>query len=253
MRQIKASFWSRGEKLLPLFLALIIAPILLAQEDALNQKKVLSRDTITETTSQVETQPEPRLHKGLPEAAYAVAPGTHFLVGLGEDLNTHDLHQNQKFHVITLEPLEASHGIRVPSGAEIRGHISRVESAGGAGRARIWLTFDEIRTKFGKFPIVAEIISVPGDHSLRAGPVTEGVLEGRKGDQKSAAEAAAEGAARGAIPGVRDKNKKEAAEGAALGALEAYLMETGRGQEIHLPRGAKLELELERALYLLKE
>ncbi len=53
--------------------------------------------------------------------------------------------------------------------------------------------------------------------------------------------------------GVKDKNKKEAAEGAALGALEAYLMEAGRGQEIDLPKGAKLELELERALYLVRE
>jgi hypothetical protein len=52
---------------------------------------------------------------------------------------------------------------------------------------------------------------------------------------------------------VRDKNKKEAAESAALEALEAYLQETGRGQELDLPKGAKLELELERALYLVKE
>ena len=31
------------------------------------------------------------------------------------------------------------------------------------------------------------------------------------------------------------------------------LMEAGRGQELDLPKGAKLELELERALYLVKE
>ena len=60
-------------------------------------------------------------------------------------------------------------------------------------------------------------------------------------------------AALGAMPGVKDKNKKEAAEGAALGALTAYLMESGRGHELNLPKGAKLELELGRALYLLKE
>jgi hypothetical protein len=55
------------------------------------------------------------------------------------------------------------------------------------------------------------------------------------------------------VKGVKDKNKKEAAEGAALGALTAYLMESGRGHELNLPKGAKLELELERALYLVKE
>lgn len=57
----------------------------------------------------------------------------------------------------------------------------------------------------------------------------------------------------GAVKGVKDKNKKEAAEGAALAALEAYLAESGRGQELSLPKGAKLELELGRALYLVKE
>ena len=41
--------------------------------------------------------------------------------------------------------------------------------------------------------------------------------------------------------------------GAAAAALAAYLIESGRGHEIDLPKGAKLELELERALYLLKE
>ena len=190
---------------------------------------------------------------GLPEEAFAVAPGTRFLVSLEQPLNTKDVRQNQEFRVRTLEPLEAGQGIYLPAGAFIRGHISRVEPAGITGRARIWLTFDEIRTRFGSLPIVAEVASVPGDHSIRSGPLQEGVSEGRSSTPKDAAQAAAAGAAMGAVKGVKDKNKKEAAEEAAMGALQAYLMEAGRGQELDLPRGAKLELELERALYLVKE
>ena len=57
----------------------------------------------------------------------------------------------------------------------------------------------------------------------------------------------------GAVRGVKDKNAKEAVAKAAESALAAYLMESGRGHEIVLPKGAKLELELERALYLVKE
>ncbi len=190
---------------------------------------------------------------GLPIETYAVVPGTRFLVSLEQDLNTKDIHQNQAFRVRTVEPLEAGSGIYLPSGATIRGHISRVEPAGVTGKARLWLTFDELHAKFGALPIVAEVISVPGDHSIKSGPFEEGVIEGRSGSQKDAATAAAAGAATGAVKGVKDKNKKEAAEGAALAALEAYLVESGRGQELQLPKGAKLELELERALYLLKE
>ena len=190
---------------------------------------------------------------GLPLEVFAVVPGTRFLVSLQQEMNTKALRINQEFHVRTLEPLEAGRGFYLPAGVEIRGHVSRVESAGKTGRAKIWLTFDEIRTKFGQLPIVAEVTSVPGDHSIKSGPMQEGVIEGRGGTQKDAAQAAAAGAAMGAIQGVKDKNKKEAAEGAAMGALEAYLMEAGRGLELELPKGAKLELELERALYLVRE
>jgi len=190
---------------------------------------------------------------GLPMETYAVAPGTKFLVRLEEELGTRGTRENEKFKVKTLEPLEAGSGIYLPPGAEIHGHISHVEPAGVAGRAKLWLTFDDIHTKFGTLPIVAEVVDVPGDHSVKPGGTQEGLIEGRSSNQHDAAEAAAAGAAIGAVKGVKDKNKKEAAEGAALGALTAYLRESGRGHELNLPKGAKLELELERALYLVKE
>jgi hypothetical protein len=190
---------------------------------------------------------------GLPVETYAVTPGTQFLVRLEDELSTKVMRENEKFKVRTLEPLQAGSGIYLPAGAEIRGHVSRVEPAGVAGRAKIWLTFDEIRTKFGRLPIVANVIGVPGDRSIRPGQSQEGMIEGRTSKQKDAAQAAAAGAAIGAVKGVKDKDKKEAMEGAAMGAITAFLVESGRGHDINLPKGAKLELELERALYLVKE
>ena len=198
-------------------------------------------------------QADGRRH-GLPPETFAISPGTKFLVVLEQDLTSKGTEENAKFVVRTVEPLEAGRGIYLPPGAEIHGHVSRIESAGVTGRAKIWLTFDDIYTKFGKLPIVAEVVSVPGDHSVKpAGPNQEGLIEGRSSTQQDAAQAAAAGAAGGAVQGVKDKDKKEAAQGAALGALTAYLVESGRGHELNLPKGAKLELELERALYLLKE
>jgi hypothetical protein len=195
-----------------------------------------------------------RRHADLPVEAYAVVPGTKFLVRLEDELDTKETREKRRFKVTTLEPLEAGSGVYLPPGAQIRGHVSRVESAGIAGRAKIWLTFDEIHTKFATLPIVAEVVSVPGDHSVKTGTAQqEGLIEGRTSTQQAAAEAAAAGAALGAVRGVKDRDKKEAAEGAAAAALAAYLMESGRGHDIDLPKGAKLELELERALYLLKE
>jgi len=222
---------------------------------AAQEAPVISRDELqTEApSSHADAHAADGDRHGLPLETFAVVPGTRFLVRLESDLNTKEVHKNQAFRVRTLEPLEAGQGNYLPPGAVIVGHVSRVDPAGTTGRAKIWLTFDEIQTRFGKLPIVAEVAAVPGDHSIKAGPLQEGVIEGRSSTQKDAAQAAAAGAAMGAMHGVKDKNKKEAAEGAALGALEAYLMEAGRGQEIDLPKGAKLELELERALYLVRE
>jgi hypothetical protein len=202
--------------------------------------------------------PTPKIADGhrsssLPVEAYAVVPGTKFLVRLEDPLGTGETRQNRRFKVRTLEPLEAGSGIYLPAGAEIAGHVSRIESAGIAGRARIWLTFDDIHTKFGRLPIVAEVVGVPGDHSVKTGVTQEGLIEGRTSTQKAAAESAAAAAALGAVKGVKDKDKKEIAEGAAAAAIAAYLVESGRGHELDLPRGAKLEVELERALYLVKE
>jgi hypothetical protein len=240
-------------------MAFLVGTTMASLSAAQEQGSVISRDVIPSAEEPQQGGPAYPAHvadgqrRGLPVEAYAVAPGTRFLVTLEEEMSTKDARRNQVFRVRTVEPLEAGQGIYLPSGAVIRGHISRVEAAGTAGRAKLWLTFDEIHTRFGSLPIVAEVAGMPGDHSIKSGPVANGVIEGRSGTQKDAAQAAAAGAAMGAERGVKDKSKKEAAEGAALGALEAYLMEAGRGQELDLPKGAKLELELERALYLVRE
>ena len=195
-----------------------------------------------------------RQRADLPAEAYAVVPGTKFLVRLEDELDTKETHEKSHFRVRTLEPLEAGSGIYLPSGAEIRGHVSRVEPAGLAGRAKIWVTFDEIHTRFGTLPIVAEVASVPGDHSVRVVGNQEGLIEGRTSTQHAAGEAAAEAAAIGAVRGgIRRRDRRAVAEEAALAAITAYLVESGRGHELNLPKGSKLELELERALYLLKE
>ncbi len=216
------------------------------------EKPIVSEDRIGGAADQPTKAADGRRH-GLPLETYGVAPGTKFLVALEDDLGTKGTQEKAKFKVRTLEPLEAGEGIYLPSGAVIEGHVSHVEPAGVTGRARLWLTFDEIDTNFGRLPIVAEVVSVPGDHSVKNKAGQEGLIEGRSSTQEDAAQAAAAGAALGAVRGVKDKDKKEAAEGAALGAITAYLMETGRGHELDLPKGVKLELELERALYLVKE
>jgi hypothetical protein len=221
---------------------------------------VTSTDSASSASSDGAPDPAREVHKadgrrmaGVSLENYAVAPGAKFLVRLDDDLSTKGMEENHRFRMTTLEPLDAGDGIYLPAGAEIEGHVTRAESAGMAGRAKLFLTFDYIRTSFGKLPIVAEVSSIPGDHSVKSESTKEGLIEGRSSTQQDAAEAAALAAAMAAAKGIKDKDKKEAAEAAAMAAFAAYLAESGRGHEINLQKGVKMELELERALYLLKD
>jgi hypothetical protein len=186
----------------------------------------------------------------LPAAGDLVQNGTHFLVRLDQEMNTGKDKVSKKFEVRTIEPLETLNGYALPADARIFGHISRIEPGGLTGHARLWLTFDDIETKHGVFPIVAEVSSVPGEYSVRQGESKEGEIEAHASKGTQVLEATAVGAAKGSAPGVTTHNAKEAATGAAAGGVAAFLASSGIGQELDLPKGTKLDLVLERPLHL---
>jgi hypothetical protein len=181
-----------------------------------------------------------------------VTSGTRFLVKLDDKLSTRKDKVGKKFDLKTLEPLIAANGAVIPPGAKIRGHVSRIEPAGFTGRARLWLSFDEISTREGKLPIVAHVLSVPEEHSVKAGESKEGEIEARTSKGKQEVEAAAAGAAIGAVIGASSKGGKGAGLGAAIGGATGFLIASGMGMELELQKGTKLELELSRPLYVEK-
>ena len=183
-----------------------------------------------------------------PAEAYKVPAGTRFLVGLGERLSTKEDKPGKRFVVRTLEPLAAADGTVLGPGAEIRGHIDKVEPAGKTGRARLWLTFDDIRMASGWKPLVAELIDAPGVHSIRVMYNHEGEIVAASSKRQQEEEAVAAAAFAGAAPGVVARNAKEAAIGAGLGAVTAFMMTSGLGQELTIEKDTKLELVLGRPL-----
>ncbi len=185
-----------------------------------------------------------------PVANDLVPNGIHFLVGLDQELSTGKDKVNKKFEAKTLEPVQTSSGYVIPPGAKIRGHISRIEAGGVTGRARLWLTFDDIDTRHGRLPIIAYVSSVPGDFGVRPGESKEGEIEARASKTSRDVEAAAAGATIGAASGAAAGGAKGAAAGAAAGGIAGYIASSGFGQELDLPKGTKLDLILDRPLYL---
>jgi hypothetical protein len=179
-----------------------------------------------------------------------VPAGTRFLIGLQDSLTTKDVKTGTAFRARTLEPLTEADGTILSPGLEVRGHVDKVEAAHQTGRARIWLTFDDIRTSKGWLPLVAVVTDVPGVHSLRVDYDQEGEIEARTSKRQQEAEAAAAGAFVGAAGGVAAHNGKDAAMAAAVGAATAFMVASGLGQELTLAKDTKLELILDRPIYL---
>jgi hypothetical protein len=187
---------------------------------------------------------------GASTVADLVPNGTHFLVRLDDELNSGKNPVNKKFRATTLDPLQTTRGSILPPGARIRGHITRIEPGGLTGRARLWLTFDDIDTHHGRLPLVAEVSSVPGDFAVRPGESKEGEIEARTSKGTRDLEAAAAGAALGAAAGGAAHGGKGAAIGAAAGGVAGFVASSSIGQELDLPKGTKLDLVLDRPLYM---
>jgi len=201
-----------------------------------------------------QTQPSsPEASAGAPAPAGAVPAGTRFVVELDDSLDTKDDRAGKTFLARTIDPLTTADGRVLPPGAVVRGHIDKCESGHQLGRARLWLTFDNIASPRGRLPLVAELIDAPGVHSVHVDYDHEGEILAASSKRQDAELAAAAGALTGAATGVASKNSRDAAVGAAVGALTAFLVTSGLGQEITLPKETKLELVLTRPLLLYGE
>jgi len=207
---------------------------------------LLFSGVVAQTQAQSQ-DPAPQTQDAPPDAA---ARGTRFLISLQTSISTKEDKVGKQFLARTLEPIATAEGATLPAGAQIRGHIDKIQPAGKVGRARLWLTFDEIHDSTGWIPLVADLIDAPGVYSIRVLYDREGEIRASTSKQEDAAFAAAEAAFVGAEPGIAAKNKQDAAMGAAISAATAFMITSGLGQELTLPQNMKLELVLERPLHL---
>ena len=104
---------------------LLLVPCVLAAQEAGEET---GQDATTTNSVYTAHAADGQRH-GLPVEAYAVVPGTRFLVTLENGLNTKDLKRNQEFRVRTVEPLEAGRGIFLT----FRGTDSRTHQPSGIG------------------------------------------------------------------------------------------------------------------------
>jgi hypothetical protein len=178
-----------------------------------------------------------------------IPEGPRLLIGLEDTLDTKHDKAGRRFIATTLEPVTTAEGDVIPQGVRIRGHIDKVHAAGDTGRARMWLTFDDIQTPRGWRPFVAQLIDAPGVHSIHVLYDREGEIQAASVNKDQAVKAAMAGAFAGAATGMSTGKEKEAAMAAATAAAQAFMIAYGLGQEFTLEKGTKLEIVLERPLH----
>lgn len=178
-----------------------------------------------------------------------IPEGPRLLIGLEDTLSTKHDKAGRQFLATTLEPVTTAEGEVIPQGVQIRGHIDKVHAAGDTGRARMWLTFDDIRTPRGWRPFVAQLIDAPGVHSIHVLYDREGEIQAASVNRDEAMKAAMAGAFAGAATGMATGKEKDAAMAAATAAATAFMVAYGLGQEFTLEKGTKLEIVLERPLH----
>jgi outer membrane lipoprotein SlyB len=109
------------------------------------------------------------------------------------------------------------------------------------------LSFTEIETDHGWFPLVATVVSVPGEHGVHTDD-REGEIERNGVDKRRAIESAAAGAAVGAAAGAVGGGGKGAGIGAGAGAELGTTAGILSDRNLRLEKGTELELRLDRPL-----
>jgi hypothetical protein len=172
-----------------------------------------------------------------------IPAGTRFMVELRDKLEAKKAKPGKKFTAITLEALETSDGTTIPAEAKLKGRVSYVEGN------KMVLRFERIETRYGKYPIVASVVSVMGEKDVKDEVGPEGEIKAEGGRGKSAAIGAVIGGGIGAAVGGSQKGGKGAAIGAGAGGLTGALIGAAAGgKSLVLQKGARLEVELERPL-----
>ena len=182
----------------------------------------------------------------VPAPLNSVPEGTQFLIRLNDKLDTRDLKPGKHFKAKLAEDLTAANGSVIPRGKTIKGHVSAVEPG---FHARLILTLDEIDTGHGSMPLIATIMAVPGDHSVKVSD-EEGDLERKGMSKERTIEAAAVGAGVGAIAGGAIHGGKGAGIGAGSGAALGMTAALMSDHDLRLEKGTILELRLDRSLQI---
>lgn len=180
-------------------------------------------------------------------------------ISLQRAINSKTAQPGDKFSAVVEVPVTLDDTIVIPVGSYVIGHVSEAKGAGYfKGKAELLLAFDTIILPKGTTRHM--VAAVESSDRYRTDPASEdGNLKAEGSQAEEVAVSAAKGAVTGMITGatigiLRDGGAARgmgigSAVGAAGGALLGLLK---RGEEVELPKGTSLTIQLQEAVQFVK-
>ncbi len=188
-----------------------------------------------------------------------IIPGkSDIFISLQQSLNTKSARSGDKFSSQVEVPVTAQDRIVIPVGSYIIGYVDKSKRAGRIkGKAELTLKFDTVILPDGTTRYMrAGVQSSEGYATDLDGE--EGTIRAQGGAKGEVLAGAAGGAVTGTIIGVtagamRGRMGRGAAAGAAIGAAVGGLMALfKRGEDVVLPRGSTLTIQLQEDVHFEK-
>lgn len=179
-----------------------------------------------------------------------LAEGTRITLQLNEHLSTKLNSEGDTFTAVVSAPVLQGDKLVIPKGSIVRGSISRVVRPGRfKGKAVMNLLFQSIRIPGrGEFAIVASLAKVDSEGNTVV--KSEGTVQGEGStgsDVGRVVKPGLAGAGIGALAGGARGSAIGAGVGAAVGLATVFAT---RGKDLEVPRGAAMDILLDRPLSL---
>lgn len=183
---------------------------------------------------------------------------TDLYIQLQKGIHSRTARDGDKFSAILEVPVTQNDAIVLPVGTYVLGQVVRSKGAGRVkGKSELLLAFDTVILPSGLTRKITAIVDSAERYSTRD-DLEEGTLQAPGSQAGEVAVGGASGAATGAITGAtvgvfRGETLKGAGIGAAVGAAGGALLSLlKRGEDVELPRGSSLTIQLQEAVRFVK-
>ncbi len=177
---------------------------------------------------------------------------TDVFINLERSLSSRSASSGDRFHARLAVPITVDDRIVVPVGAYLIGSVDDTRKPGFfKGKGELYLTFDTIILPNGVTRKMVGVVQSAEGH--RSGEGGEGKISATSSQSDEVVEGAKLGAGVGGIVGGASGGLKGFGVGTALGvATGAILGLIAKGENVELPRGASLTIQLEQDVRFVK-